>query len=442
MGVLQSIDGCLKTSIGPSGLTEGELQQNLSRLQPSLEALKRSYHEKSLPLLHVAEQTQDIADAREALQKLSTDAETIIFLGTGGSSLGGQTLAQFGGWSIPGDQGPSGQQLPRVRFYDNLDPRTYTLALERLEFEKTRFIVTSKSGGTGETLVQTLATLDAVRSRGLEAKIPHLFLGLTEPEIEGGVNPLRALFRDLDVPMLEHNPGVGGRYSVLTNVGLLPALARGLNVEALRSGARKSVEAMLAAGEPADCPAALGAAVTIGLSKSHDVSNIVMLPYADRLERFSRWFVQLWAESLGKQGEGTYPIANLGPVDQHSQLQLYMDGPNTLMVNIIRTSVARTGPGIPADLAGKTGLDYLGGRQMGDLVDAQQHAIGQALIGAGRAVRTIDLDPFDEESMGELLMHFMLETIFAAGLLGIDPFDQPAVETGKILAKNRLAESG
>ena len=442
MGVFQSLDGCLNASIGPSGLTESELDQNLSLLQSSLDALKQAYHENTLPLLHVPEQTDDIAAARAALQKISTDAETIVFLGTGGSSLGGQTLAQFGGWSIPGDQGPSRQDLPRVRFYDNLDPRTYGLALERLEFEKTRFVVTSKSGGTGETLVQTLATLDAIRDRGLEAKIPYLFLGLTEPGVESGANPLRTLFQELGVTMLDHNPGVGGRYSVLTNVGLLPALARGLDVEALRRGACKSVEAMLTADQPGDCPAALGAAVTIGLSKSRNVSNIVMFPYADRLERFSRWFVQLWAESLGKQGEGTYPIANLGPVDQHSQLQLYMDGPNTLMVNIIRTSVAGTGPGIPADLAAQTGLGYLGNRQMGDLVDAQQHAIGQALMGAGRAVRTIDLDPFDEETVGELLMHFMLETIFAAGLLGIDPFDQPAVETGKVLAKKRLAESG
>jgi glucose-6-phosphate isomerase len=167
-----------------------------------------------------------------------------------------------------------------------------------------------------------------------------------------------------------------------------------------------------------------------------------MLPYADRLESFSAWFVQLWAESLGKAGKGSSPVAALGPVDQHSQLQLWMDGPREHLVTVMRTPLAGTGPRLDPDLAKLAGIDLLAGRTIGDLVDAQAHAIPEALGQAGRPVRVFELDHIDERMIGALMMHFFLETVLAAGLLGIDPFDQPAVELGKQIAMQRLARTG
>ena len=164
-----------------------------------------------------------------------------------------------------------------------------------------------------------------------------------------------------------------------------------------------------------------------------------MLPYSDRLARFAAWYVQLWGESLGKQGEGTTPVAALGPVDQHSQLQLYLDGAPQHFITIIRERCEGLGPRIAPDLAKAAGADYLAGHAAGDLVAAQQRAIPEALIAAGRPVRTIDLERLDERALGALMMHFMLETILAAHLLGVDPFDQPAVESGKILTRRYLA---
>ncbi len=441
MGIVQSVEGCLENSIGLSGLAAQEFRNWLTEVMPHIDKLKEAYHNKSLPLLRVPEKRNDIEAARQKFEQLSNSADCIVFLGTGGSSLGGQTLAQFGGWSIPGEKSRAGFYGPRVRFYDNLDPRTLQQALNSFDLSKTRFVVTSKSGTTSETLVQTLAVMDAVRKAGLENQISKLFLGLTEPFVEGRHNSIRNLFSELGIPMLEHDPGVGGRYSVLTNVGLLPAFSKGLDVTALRSGANLVLQELLNAESPEQCAPAVGAAVSVGLSKEKGVSNMIMMPYADRLAKFSHWFVQLWAESLGKGGEGTFPIATLGPVDQHSQLQLFMDGPNCLMITIVRTRCAGTGPVIPADLAAKVGLDFLADRAAGDLVAAQQDAIAQALMGAGRPVRILDIDPFDEHTLGRLLMHFMLETILAAGLLGIDPFDQPAVETGKRLARESLSKT-
>jgi glucose-6-phosphate isomerase len=150
--------------------------------------------------------------------------------------------------------------------------------------------------------------------------------------------------------------------------------------------------------------------------------------------------VQLWAESLGKGGEGTTPIGAVGPLDQHSQLQLFMDGPRQHYLTILRVASAGTGPKIDAELAGIAGADMLGGHTIGDVVAAQGYAVPEALARAGRPVRTIDVAKLDEKALGALLMHFMIETILAGRLLGVDPFDQPAVELAKVLTRERLAK--
>ncbi len=157
------------------------------------------------------------------------------------------------------------------------------------------------------------------------------------------------------------------------------------------------------------------------------------------LERFTKWWVQLWAESLGKGGKGTTPIAALGPVDQHSQLQLYLAGPRDKLFTVITTAVAGRGPRLDKALAKAAGEPDFGGRRIGDLVDAQGRATADTLAKNGRPVRIMHVERLDERALGALLMHFMLETIIAARLLGVDPFDQPAVEEGKILAKKYLA---
>lgn len=439
----QSIAGCLSGAIGEHGLTESELGRWLEKLAPALHDLKADHASGRLPVLRIAEETADLDAAEAALEKLSEGAETIVFFGTGGSGLGGQTLAQLGGWNLPGvsccSEGARRKARPRTRFYDNLDPLTLAAGLARLDLAKARFVVTSKSGGTTETLTQLLATLSAIKEAGLESRIPELILGITEPEKPGKTNGLRALLGSLGVPMLEHHTGIGGRFSCLTNVGLLPALARGLDARKIRAGAQEVIDGLVSASFPAAFAPAIGAATAVGLSKERGIRTLVMMPYNDRLGRFSEWYVQLWAESLGKGGEGTTPVPALGPVDQHSQLQLFMDGPREIAVTVVRVASKGQGPVLDADLATLGGQAFLGGKTIGDVVDAQAHAIAEALTRAGRPVRTFDLDTLDERSMGALLMHFMIETILAGRLLDLDPFDQPAVELAKTLTRERLA---
>jgi glucose-6-phosphate isomerase len=438
----QSVEGCLEAAIGDAGLSQAAFDRDLDRLEPRLEELRAAHAAGTLPLLRAPEWRDDIAAAREAVARLSEGAKTLVFFGTGGSSLGGQTLAQLGGWGIPGDEGNGRGARPRTRFYDNLDPRTLQRALAGLDLATTRFVITSKSGNTPETLIQAIAAIEAVRQAGLESRIPTLFLGLTEPAESGKTNGLRDLCEALSIPTLPHDQNIGGRFSGLTNVGLLPALARGLDVEALREGAQTVVEALLAGGEPKDFAPAVGAAVAVGLARERDIRVSVMWPYSDRLSRFAAWYVQLWGESLGKKGKGTTPVAALGPVDQHSQLQLYLDGAPQHLITVVREACAGSGPTISSDLARVAHADYLAGHSAGDLVAAQQRAIPEALTGAGRPVRTIDIERLDERTLGTLMMHFMLETILAGALLGVDPFDQPAVESGKLITRKYLSETG
>lgn len=434
----QLLDGVMAGAIGRYGLSERLLWQYLRRAVDPLTILKNNYETGRLPLLTIPEETADIDEAEAALARLSKGARLIVFFGTGGSGLGGQTLAQFAGWNIPGGGDAYQRQRPRTRFFDNLDGATLSGALSDLDFARTRFVVTSKSGGTTETLAQAIATIQAVRKAGLADRIPDLFLGITEPAKKGRKNGLRDLFESLSIPMLEHHTGIGGRFSCLTNVGLMPAMARGLDARAIRAGAREVIEAMMAAKEPKHFAPALGAAVALALTKEKGIRNVVMMPYADRLGRMAHWFVQLWAESLGKSGHGTSAIACLGPLDQHSQLQLFMDGPREHYITVVRTGTSGTGPKLDAKLAGIAGAGFMAGRHVGDVVAAQAHAITQALAEARRPVRTFELETLSERSIGALLMHLMIETILVGRMMGIDPFDQPAVELAKVLTRRHL----
>ncbi|MEZ5817983.1 MAG: glucose-6-phosphate isomerase [Hyphomicrobiaceae bacterium] len=439
--VTQSVAGCLESAIGSSGLTEARLKGWVHRLDGAMGDLRTAYERGTLAHLRVPEATADIAEAEAAMTALSEGAQTIVFLGTGGSSLGGQALAQLNGWNLPGGADEAQRNRPRTRFYDNLDATTLGRALETLDLATTRFVVISKSGGTPETLAQAVAALAAVKEAGLGDRIKRHFLALADPVSGGRVSGLRQLAADFGIPVLDHEPGVGGRFSVLTNVGLLPAIARGLDVRALRRGAGAVVQGLLGATGADSFAPAVGAATAIGLLREQGVKCSVMMPYADRLGRFGHWYVQLWAESLGKGGEGTTPLACLGPLDQHSQLQLFMDGPKEHLITVVRVPTEGSGPVLDGELCGRAGIGFLAGRPLGDLVAAQSEAVPEALGKAGRAVRRIDLDRLDETAFGALLMHMMLETILAGRLLEVDPFDQPAVELAKVLTRERLSAS-
>ncbi len=432
MPLIHTIDNAREERIGENGAANAALRRALERAEGALEWLRARHADGKLPLLRLPEKKDDLNPLGQVARKLASGASDVVLLGTGGSSLGGQTLAQLADVGVPGVGAL--RAPPRLHFMDNLDAATFGALLQKLPLKTARFVAISKSGGTGETLMQTIAVLSALEAAGLKAS-EHL-LGLSEPPA-GKKNGLRDLLAKHEVAVLDHDPGVGGRFSVLSNVGLLPAAVLGLDIAAVRAGAAAALAPVLAKKSAGEVPPAVAASLSAALAEKGK-TIAVMMPYADRLSFFSRWFVQLWAESLGKNGKGTTPIGALGPVDQHSQLQLYLAGPADKFFTIVTTGNAG-GPRIDAALAKLAGEPDLADKTIGDLVSAQGRATADTLARNGRPTRTIHIPKLDEAALGELLMHFMLETIVAAHLLGVDAFDQPAVEEGKLLAKKYLA---
>ena len=221
----QTIDGCLAERIGESGLSKAELKAELDKAEGALKFIRNSRDDGSLPLLRLPERRDDLDACHAAAGRLLEGAKDIVLLGTGGSSLGAQALAQIAGWRDPGTVEGQAKGRPRFHFFDNLDGSSYLSALDTLDLANTRFVAISKSGSTAETMMQTLTTMDTISDRLGPDSLKKLVVGLTEP----GDNPMRRILGEHGIEMLEHDPKVGGRYSVLSNVGMLPAILLGLD---------------------------------------------------------------------------------------------------------------------------------------------------------------------------------------------------------------------
>jgi glucose-6-phosphate isomerase len=208
----------------------------------------------------------------------------------------------------------------------------------------------------------------------------------------------------------------------------------------LRAGAGAVLTQALEAADPDEVPAATGAALHHALAEEGRLATTILWPYADALAVFGGWWRQLWAESLGKDGQGSTPVSVLGPVDQHSQLQLFRDGPGNALFTLLTIDMKGQGPAVPRAAAKALGQDYLAGKRPGDLIAAQSRGTAQTLFKNGRPVRVMHIGKVDAYSMGALMMHFMLETILMGRLMQVNPFDQPGVEEAKILSRQYLAQ--
>lgn len=388
----------------------------------SLQAIRTALSEES-----------DLAAAREIAHHLSNNTSELIVLGVGGSSLGAQALGQIAYW---GTQAYAPRQgSPRVRFVDNLDGATFATLLANCDLRTTRFLCVSKSGGTVETLMQTMAAIDAIENAGGGKYLKFHFAGITEAK----ANPLRNILEHIGAPIFVHDPHLGGRFSVFSIVGLLPAMIMGLDAHAIRAAAKQTLESEVSDSRAHGLPlAAQGAALSVAAADV-GLSQSILWPYSDRLWLLAMWWRQLWGESLGKHGRGTTPVASLGPVDQHSQLQLYLEGPADKLFTFIDAPYETQDARLGAKWAREHNLDLYAGHSLGEVSRAELQASAQVLANKGRPVRMLRLvADLDERAMGSLMMHFTLETLIAAKLWDVDPFGQPAVEEGKRLTREYL----
>ncbi|MGH6948384.1 MAG: glucose-6-phosphate isomerase, partial [Kiloniellales bacterium] len=349
----QGIEDCLSAALGAGGFDARALDKRLAASEAGLATLRDWHATKRLPLLTLPGRSDDLAELERIAADWRRRFAEVVVLGTGGSALGARTLLALA----------SPDRTPRLHILDSIDPASVETLLAALDLERTGLLVISKSGGTAETLAQALIFLPALERRLGAKALAQQALAISEP----GDNPLRRLAAKWRIPVLDHDPDLGGRFSVLSLVGLLPALIAGLDAAAVRRGAARVLKDTLGAAEPRDAAPALGAALQVALAEDKAVSQSVLLAYCDRLASFGLWYRQLWAESLGKGGKGTTPVPAQGTVDQHSQLQLYLDGPRDKLFTLMTLEQSTPGPCIAPPPDGDPALAYLAGRDLGTL---------------------------------------------------------------------------
>jgi len=361
--------------------------------------------------------------------------DSLLVIGIGGSALGTTALATA---LLPfhyNELSPAERnQRPRLYVLDNVDPDETVAVLGRLDLSRTLVNVISKSGTTGESMAGYLVVRERLEAAVGGAAVKDHLVFTTDPT--GGV--LRKIGAASGVPMFDLPPGVGGRFSVLSAVGLLPAALTGMDVGALLAGARDMAE-WIGDTEGWDDPACTFAGVQYLEDTRLGRRVSVMMPYSARLRDLSDWYRQLWAESLGKavdrQGRqvnvGPLPVKALGVTDQHSQLQLYAEGPDDKVITFLGVAeFAETVP-IPAPGPEDEALAYLGGHTLAELLWAEQRSTAWALAQKGRPSLTITLPRVDAFSMGALIYLLEMATAIAGELYDVDAFDQPGVELSK-----------
>ncbi|HSJ14089.1 MAG TPA: glucose-6-phosphate isomerase [Longimicrobiales bacterium] len=372
--------------------------------------------------------------------------DTIVVLGIGGSALGTLAVRQalrppF--WNELDDE--AREYFPRLYVLDNVDPATIGPLLHRLDLRRTLFNVISKSGATAETMAQFMIVRERLLAQFDEDGYRGHLIFTTDPE--SGV--LRRLADDEGIATLPVPRNVGGRFSVLSAVGLLPAALVGVDIDALLAGAAAMAERCDTDALEQN-PAGSFAALQFLAHQQRGAGIHVMMPYSDRLFGMADWFRQLWAESLGKRlardgtevFTGPTPVKALGATDQHSQVQLYVEGPFDKTVTLLAVGSHDDDVAIPPAYPELGELGYLGGHSLGELLDAERTATAAALAASGRMNMTITLPHVDAHAVGELVMLLQIATVYGGGFYGVDPLDQPGVELGKQLTYGLMGRPG
>lgn len=359
--------------------------------------------------------------------------DNILVLGIGGSALGGLAVTEAllkPYWNLLTPEKRKG--LPRIFFLDNIDPDTINGLLEVIDLKKTLVNVITKSGDTAETMSQFMILKDLM-TKELGDDYRKNIVATTDKKM--GI--LRQLADQEGYKTFFVPDDVGGRFSVFSSVGLLPFALVGLDIDEIINGI-KDMDLLLKNTDINQNIAAQGALIQYLLDTEKGKNLSVMMPYSSRLKYVSDWYVQLWAESLGKEinnnGErvnvGPTPIKALGATDQHSQIQLYNEGPNNKVITFIRVENFDTQLEIPK-IFEYTGVGYLGGKTINDLINAEADSTRVSLADYKRPTLTLTLEKIDEYNLAQLLYMLEVQTAIAGELYNINTFNQPGVEQAK-----------
>ncbi len=367
------------------------------------------------------------------------EPQDLIHIGIGGSSLGAEALLRA--LAHPQHALLSNRERggPRVHFVDNVDPETLGSLLELVDLRQSLVHVVSKSGSTVETAAGFQIVRDALERSGRGTRWADRCVFTT------GRGALRELATREGVEVLEFPDDVGGRFSVLSASGLFTPAVAGVDVEAVVQGARRYL-ARVSKAALIDNSAAVSAAIAYLMAAHKRKSVHVLMPYADALEPLARWYAQLIGESLGKRARrgsrtvavGPTPLPARGSTDQHSQIQLFVDGPADKWLNFVSVERCRRAQRI----AGGEPADYLEGVDLGALLRAEQRGTAISLAAARRPTANWILPEIHPQCIGQLFLALALHTAYQGALYGIDAYDQPGVEAGKLAAFALLGRDG
>ena len=369
-----------------------------------------------LPALNILKDKDLLEYTIEQTKKFKKNKNFFVVFGTGGSNLGARALINI-----------LIDQPKNILFFDNIDPLFFQNQIINLDINTTGFIIISKSGTTPETLSQFGSIINIAKERNILEILFNNSLVVTEFK----ESPLFNIAKKNNCNLLEHKKDIGGRYSIFSNVGMIPAILAGLDVKKIHLGALKVIEKK-------DFIDSFKFAQIFKFCSSNDYLSNVMMTYSDGLNYFGKWYLQLWAESIGKKNKGVTALHAIGTTDQHSQLQLYLDGPKDKFFTFIKSNYQRKGLKIDDQIMREESVNYLINKTMGDLMHAEQNATIDTFKLNNFKFREILLSEINEENMGALMAKSIIETIAACIYFDVDPFDQPAVEQGKILTKKYL----
>ena len=409
-----NIDNCFIDSV----IKKDSFKSSLKKTNFIIDQIKKSKEPLLLSFLNQFNNYQ-----KEELNKLGSyyqkNFKDVIILGTGGSSKAGRTFVQIAYRTF--GRSP---KFPKITFLENIDFQDFNDLFKKINLKKTGIIVISKSGETNETLVQFLIFLSKYKESFQKQKIEKYFTVITKK----GSSSLRNLANDFSIGVIDLDNNLSGRFSAFSPIGLLPAAISGLNVQNITKGALSLLNEYLKKQQiiPSE-----GAALHYAAQNSK-INISVLLTYTERLRNFGYWHEQLIAESLGKKNKGFTPIHSMGATDQHSLLQLFLEGPKDKLITFITLKKQKDQIKINNNLISKVKkLSFLKKESLNKLLDFEMEKVCRLLNEYKRPYRTIILNKCEEFEIGYLMMNFMLETIILAYLNNLNPFDQPAIDKGK-----------
>ncbi len=388
-------------------------------------------------------QQEIVADIIETAKSIKKNFDYFVVLGIGGSALGPIAVMQALCHLHFNDLPKSKRKAPKIYVEDNVDPERMKALFDVIDVKKTMFNVITKSGSTSETMSQYLIIMDELKKvLGDKAK-DHMIA--TTSMSKGN---LIKIAKEEGLKTFYIPDGVGGRFSELCPVGLLPAAVAGIDIKQLLKGA-EYMDKLCKEKKYKKNPALISAALQyVAMNKGKNIS--VMMPYADSLKFIADWYAQLWAESLGKSEDndgklvyvGQTPVKSLGVTDQHSQVQLYREGPFDKVVTFLAVGEYRETVTISDGCPNIPDVNFLCGHTMNELITAERIATEYALTTANRLNRTITLPEVNAFTIGQLLFFFEMETAFAGEMLNINTYNQPGVEGGKNATYALLGRKG